>query len=139
MQNDAFKKIKSTLNRGVTTISVKTSSSLEKVKIKTHIDSVQAEVTRLTAAAGAIAYALWESNDTNDTELRRQFELIRQKKEEIAQLEAECAAIDERDNQILGSLSTEEAPADGSVCPSCGAPCTPGSRFCTSCGYRLQP
>ena len=36
--NNTFSKLKSSLDRGITTISVKTSSSLEKAKVNTHIE-----------------------------------------------------------------------------------------------------
>lgn len=41
MANDAFEKFKKSVNRGITTISIKTSSSLEKSKIKLHMDSLE--------------------------------------------------------------------------------------------------
>lgn len=148
MANDTLQKFKSSFNRGVTTISIKTSSSLEKVKIKTHIDSIQSEIDNLIVSSGRAAYAVWESEEKDYSVLNEPFELIRQKKEEIANLQREYDSIDERDSQILGTQFAEEpkpvspAPAPqahgGIVCPSCGSTYTTAVKFCRKCGQRLQ-
>lgn len=145
MAGDTFQKFKSSFNRGVTAISIKTSSSLEKVKIKTHIESIHSEIDRLLSAAGETAYSLWESESLDLTPLREQFSVIRQKKEEIKQLEIEYDSIDERDNQILGNQTPEDAvapppaaePAAEIVCPNCGSAYTTPVKFCRKCGTKL--
>lgn len=145
MAADAFQKFKSSFNRGVTTISIKTSSSLEKVKIKTHIESIEAEVARLITAIGEATYTIWENGDRDITVLGEHLALIKQKREEIAQLQSEYEAIDERGSQILGT-PVEEAPQTGPeqkaeagvVCPNCGARYTTAVNFCRKCGTRLN-
>ena len=52
MENDAFGKVKSSLNRAVTSISVKTSSSLEKGKLNTYIDSLENDIKKLKFELG---------------------------------------------------------------------------------------
>lgn len=146
MAGDTFQKFKSSFNRGVTAISIKTSSSLEKVKIKTHIESINSEIERLIATAGETAYMIWESGESDFSSLSEQFTLIKQKKEEIAQLENEYASIDERDNQILGTQTSEETAAsnpvaevaEGITCPNCGSNYTTPVKFCRKCGHKLQ-
>ena len=146
MAGDTFQKFKSSFNRGVTAISIKTSSSLEKVKIKTHIESINSEIERLIVAAGEAAYTIWESGESDISSLREQFNLIKQKKEEIAQLENEYASIDERDNQILGTPAPDKAPAPSTIsepvvgitCPNCSANYANPVKFCRKCGYKLQ-
>ena len=144
MAGDAFQKLKSSINRGVTTISLKTSSSLEKAKIKTHIESIDAELTRLIASAGEAAYGIWESGQSDYRPLEETFALIKQKKAEIEQLKSEYAVIDERDNQILGN--TEESaqqPAEvkaeqGVFCANCGTRYPTPVNFCRKCGKNLN-
>lgn len=145
MAGDTFQKFKASFNRGVTAISIKTSSSLEKVKIKTHIESINSEIERLVAAAGKTAYTLWESGNLDLSSLSEQFSMIKQKKEEIAQLETEYDSIDERGNQILGTQAPEEAvthssatePMAGIICPNCGSNYTTPVKFCRKCGTKL--
>ena len=143
MAGDAFQKFKSSINRGVTAINVKTSSSLEKAKIKTHIDSISNEVQQMMTAVGEAFYLMWNKGDTDYSKLYDHLEVVRHKKEEIARLNAECAAIDERSNQIMGaSAGSNVASASeilaGNVCPSCNTPYADGARFCRKCGYKLQ-
>lgn len=146
MATDRFNKLKSSLNRGVTAISIKTSSSLEKAKIKTHIESIRAEIERMTLNAGESAYGIWESGSSDYSSLDEAFALIKEKKEEIIQLEHEYASIDERDNQILGAASTEKVaaqtaepePPAGITCPNCGTSYTKPVRFCRKCGHKLM-
>lgn len=145
MAGDAFQKFKSSLNRGVTTVNVKTSSSLEKMKIKTHIESINTELRRLVASVGEAAYQVWTTEEKDFTTLYAQFETIRQKREEIDRLNEEYGSIDERDSQILGTQVQEAAPqpqepaAVGEiVCPNCGARYAGPVRFCRKCGTKLQ-
>lgn len=143
MASDTFQKFKSSFNRGVTAISVKTSSSLEKVKIKTHIDSINTEIQRTMSTIGQTAYGIWASGSQDFSSLQEQFVLVQQKKEEIQKLQEEYNAIDERDSQILGTAGGEEPqnaePKPGEVvCPKCGAACAATAKFCRKCGQNLQ-
>ncbi len=145
MAGDTFQKLKSSINRGVTAINIKASSSLEKVKIKTHIESIKSDIEKLTAAAGQCAYTVWENGETDYSVLEEQFVLIKEKKAEIAQLEEEYNSIDDRDNKILGNTASEEPAAEvqGSelfsiTCPGCGSTYTTPVRFCRKCGCKLS-
>lgn len=145
MAGDALQKFKTSFNRGVTAISIKTSSSLEKVKIKTHIDSITAEIDRLISNVGAMAYSIWISGETDFSALNEHFSAIKQKREEIERLQAEYMSIDERDNQILGAAPAEgpapAAPVEQMpelVCPKCGSSYSPPAKFCRKCGQKLQ-
>ena len=146
MAGDTLQKFKTSFNRGVTAISLKTSSSLEKVKIKTHIDSITTDIDRMISNVGEMAYSIWASGETDFSSLNEQFSVIKQKREEIEQLQAEYLSIDERDNQILGTSSTEvptppAAPTEqsaGVICPNCGSASSPSARFCRKCRQKLQ-
>lgn len=62
MEHEAIQKIKSTVNRGITTISVKTASSLEKSKIKTHIETLENEVRSMIINIGECTFEIWQSD-----------------------------------------------------------------------------
>ena len=140
MANDAISKFKSSINRGITTINVKTSSSLEKTKIKTHIESLRTEIRKIFYSIGERAYTVWESQSETDDDLTEMFTLVKQKKDEIDCLNAEIASIDERDNQILGTMKQEAVGAADRkiVCPQCGSQYDEPARFCRKCGHKLQ-
>ena len=132
---DAFDKIKSSFNRGITTISVKTSSTLEKSKIRTHIDSLNSEIQKLYTEIGKTAYTKWCEADPDCAVLESLFAQVKEKEENIAQLNQELDAIDERDSQILGAK--EEKPAAKIVCSNCGAGYDSPVKFCRSCGNKM--
>lgn len=135
---DVFQKFKSTVNRGITTISVKTSSSLEKTKIKTHIDTLNREIERELLAVGEAAYDIWSNGGTDFSSLSSSFETVKGKQNEIADLNKEIEAIDERDNQILGSSSAPEAPeAPRIICSGCGTQYDAPVKFCRKCGNKM--
>lgn len=141
MAGDAFSKFKSSFNRGITTISVKASSSLEKSKIKTHIESLESEIQKMIFSIGEQAYAKWENKDSDFSSLNETFEQIDRKKQEIESLTAELNSIDERDSQILGNAKNEDGTRTDSsvcVCPNCGMRYDEPVRFCRSCGFKLQ-
>ena len=141
MAVEALEKLKSSINRSVTAINVKTSSTLEKAKLKTQIDTIQNEVQRMMTAVGEAVYLMWQKEDKDLSKLDQHLEVIRQKKAEIAALEEEIAAIDQRNQQILGDGNTEipviaeAAPAN--ICTACGTPCPEGAKFCRACGNKL--
>ena len=142
MANDTFRRMKPSINRGVTAISLKTSSSLEKMKIKTHIESIDTEIEKLYVVVGRTAYEIWEADELDFSSLTDQFKLISEKKKEIAQLELDYSSINQRDSQILGSSTPDAAhdisePEIGIICSKCGMRYTTPVNFCRKCGNKL--
>lgn len=133
---DAFEKFKSSINRGITTISMKTASSLEKTKLKTHMDSLKAENQRLIVEIGELAYKKWYNSDTDCVELEQLFCKVKENQQTIADLTAELSAIDDRDNQVLGN-KVEKPVGPEIVCPNCGAGYETSVKFCRACGFKM--
>lgn len=136
---DAFQNLKSALNRGITTISVKTSSSLEKSKLKTHIESLNREIEKEISAVGEAAYKLWSENAQDYSSLVSHFVVIKGKQDEIAQLNEQLNSIDDRDNQILGNTAPEvqEETAPKFICTNCGTQYDNPVKFCRKCGNKM--
>lgn len=141
MANDAFEKFKSSVNRGITTISVKTSSTLEKTKIKTHIESLEKEIEKLYRNIGEAMYVKWAQGELDCELFNAQFEILKQKKQEIEDLTAELSAVDERNNQILGNVDDAQTemikPETKFVCSQCGAQYEVATNFCRKCGNKM--
>lgn len=138
MAGDAFQKFKSTVNRGITTISVKTSSTLEKSKIKTHIESLNRDIEKDLTAVGDAAYKIWLSGNMDFSELVAKFEIIKDKCKEVEDLGVELSSIDERDNQILGNSAAEEPEETPKkfICTNCGTQYDAPVKFCRKCGKK---
>ncbi len=139
MAGDTFQKFKSSVNRGITTISVKTSSTLEKTKIKTHIESLKREIEKDFLLAGEKAYKVWKDNTNDYLILKEQFESIENKYREIEELNTQFSLIDERDSQILGNSTTgqPEESVPNYICQNCGAQYDTPAKFCRKCGNKM--
>lgn len=141
MAGDAFQKFGDSMSRAITKISVKTSSSLEKSKIKMHIESLTEDVQKMLLDVGEEVYSLWLNGETSNQSLAESLEAVKQKNVEIEQLSAELASIDDRDNEILGTKAEAEQPLEAAVprkpcCPNCGSEHEPTAKFCRKCGQK---
>ena len=132
---EAFGKIKSSFNRSIATISVKTSSSLEKSKLKTHIESLNNEIQKQYYQIGELAYNTWLNEHTDYSQLIRLFEEVKANQAMISELSTQLNSIDHRDSQILGKV---EKPADANyICPNCGTGFENPVKFCRCCGTKM--
>ena len=144
---DMLEKLKSSVNRGVATINVKASSSIEKSKLRTHIETLERDIEKLEQKAGIMAFEIWKQ-EGDYTLLNETFLSIQQKKEEIELLNAQFAEIDEKNQQILGTSGTDapaqeasssSAPAQPTAfCVNCGAGYVKAPKFCTRCGSKME-
>lgn len=131
------------MSRAITKISVKTSSSLKKSKIKTHIESLTKDVQKMLTDIDEEVYSQWLNWESSHQVLTEKLEAVKQKKAEIEQLSTELASIDDRDNEFLGTKAEVEQKPKVAVpqkpcCPNCGSEHDPAAKFCRKCGYKLQ-
>ena len=141
MEFDAFSKIKTSVNRGIATVNIKTSSSMEKATIKTHIDSISGDISELTLSVGESCYKLWLEGSSDFTLLNEQLTTIKGKYLEIEQLKSDLITIDERGKQILGSNDKIMKNQDEKlkyVCTKCNAAYDVPVNFCRICGQRIE-
>ncbi len=133
MAEKGASKLKTSFTRGITAINVRTASSLEKSKLRTHIDSLETEIEKEYHAIGELAYRLWLKTETDQAGLLQLLEDVKAKYATIAELNAQLDSIDERDNEILGK--TKKAP--DLTCPKCGAVYDAPVKFCRACGTKM--
>lgn len=144
MNDNRLQKIKTSWNKGVTTISLKTSLALEKAKINTHIDSVQKEIDSLYFEVGNLSYKIWQDNLNDFSVLNDYFNSISAKLKEQEILRQEIAKIEDQSNRILGEnlISDNNTDkfefTDKRVCPNCGIEINANANFCRKCGYKLK-
>lgn len=137
MAADMFSKFKSTVDRSIAVVSVKTASSVEKSKIKTRIENFNEVAEKLTMEVGGDAYDLYIAGEADFSRLNEKFEAIREKRLEIEKLTEELDSIDERDKQVLGESAKAQAAQDSIICPGCGASFTEPVKFCRNCGTKI--
>ena len=149
MAGDAFEKIKMSVNRSITTIGVKTSATLEKSKILTHIDSLEKDNEKTYTAIGQEAYEIWASGSNDFSGLNEKFELIKKRKSDIEELTEQFNSIEDKNNEILGKSDNKQqenvvvpaenpAMADRIFCSQCGEVYDRTVKFCRKCGNKLQ-
>lgn len=143
MTGNAFQKFGDSMNHAITKLSVKTSSSLEKSKIKMHIESLTKEVQKMFMDIGEEVYAQWLNGEISIEPMMGKLEVIAQKKNEMEQLSRELEAIDDRDNEILGTKveikqKSEDVIFQKTSCPNCSSERDPAAKFCRRCGYKLD-
>lgn len=139
MAGDAFSKFGDSMSRAITKISVKTSSSLEKSKIKMHIESLTKNMQKMLMDVDEEVYALWLNGESSNQSLAEKLEAVKQKKNEIEQLSIELASIDDRDNEILSTKIEAEQNAEGvapykQCCSNCGSENESTAKFFRQCG-----
>ena len=77
------------------------------------MESLARDIEKDLHLVGEAAYKIWGTETQDYSALNERFEAIKRKQDEITRLEADLAAIDERDSQILGTAERQEeiAPA----------------------------
>ncbi len=148
MAGDTLEKLKMSVNRGITTISVKTSASMERSRVLTNIESLQKENQKDYAVIGEEAYALWESGTQDFSKLNEKFELIKKRKADIENLNEQLILIEEKNKEILSRM--DDAPAETVseaanpvvnqekfFCSNCGEAYDTQVKFCRKCGNKM--
>lgn len=129
-----FEKLKKGIDKGVTTVSVKSKEMLEVSQLRSQIKSLQEEKQRGLEELGSIVYTLYRQGTLELGTERIQAKCgslaaldqrIREKEEEIHQVQL-------RAQEALGKTVV---PSVG-VC-ECGAPVYEGAKFCGGCGKEV--
>lgn len=148
MAGDTFEKLKMSVNRGITTISVKTSASMERSRVLAHIDSLDKENKKDYAVIGEEAYGLWESGTQDFSKLYEKFELIKKRKADIEELNGQLLLIEEKNKEILGRMDDTPVEAVSETanpvvnqekffCSNCGEAYDTQVKFCRKCGNKM--
>lgn len=141
LATNIFKKVLDTTNTTITKIGVKTSSSIEKSKLKMHIDALNKQVDDLLKQIGEDVFSLWVDEADISRVDKVKFEEIRCKKAEIEQMSIQLEQISKRDDEILGKKSENDisdASNEKVICPNCNIEYGKTARFCGKCGFELK-
>ncbi|MBC7960626.1 MAG: hypothetical protein H7X94_12220 [Vallitaleaceae bacterium] len=137
-----FNKVSKGLNKGASTISIKSSTMMETNKIKGEISSLKKEKTEVFTAVGDKLYNMKREENVNFEELEvvvaRAFEIDGI----ILEKEAAIAEVLRKQEEALRALGEETstpapAPEENRIC-SCGAEVGPNTKFCSKCGKKME-
>lgn len=124
------------LNKGLATINVKTSNFMDESKYKTEISTKEKEIACLKSEIGNIVYE--NRDDFSMDMVEDKLNTITEKYEAIENLKSMIASLPEKEKNILGvSQSQHQDNTSRVFCTNCGAPNTPGYKFCEKCGSPL--
>lgn len=139
MAENVFDTMKSKINRGITTVTVKTSSSVERAKINTHMETVKAEMERLKQELGNKMFILWEADSFELSKIEADLQKIKEKKEALGELQNQLEVMEGQIQSILGTEPvTEYYRQAGCVCSQCGSQYEQTINFCVKCGSKIE-
>lgn len=136
-----LEKLKSTFDRGIATVSVKSESMVEMSRIKSQIQGLQKQQAALISQLGGEMYEMWKAGTMNRERFEQVCGDISAVEQSIDELNRRMEQVRAEEQQLLGTqpaASAQAAPqTPGLFCPSCGAKNQAGARFCVNCGSKL--
>lgn len=135
---DFFSKVKKTINKGTTVISVKSSTMIEVNKLKSEISSLKREKSGVFTNTGEKAYNMKKEGQIDisliEEILARAFEI-----DEI--IEVKEKAIEEalkNQEDTIKSLDEEVIEINNEIVCECGAKLSLDTKFCSRCGKKIE-
>ncbi len=139
MEQNALDVVKTKINKGITTVSLKTNSSVERAKINTHMESLKAEIGKLKQDIGHKTYVLWNVGNFDIAKIESELLAVKEKQEILNELQSKLQEIENREKEILGQTEQDDlhSNAEQYFCPNCGRGYTQKINFCVKCGCKL--
>jgi NADH pyrophosphatase NudC (nudix superfamily) len=128
---DFLDKLKKGLDKGITTVSVKSKEVLETTQLRNRLTTLQKEKREGFAELGSIVYTSYLQGRLEETLMQMQDKCkpLAVLDEKIRETEADIAKVHMKAQQALGDESTE-----GQGRCSCGAALRTDTKFCGGCG-----
>lgn len=130
---------KRTLEKGITTLNVKTNNFMEESKCKTYIATLEKEINNLKLSIGNSVYDNWTNNEDAMNGIEEFLQKIREKEQEIRAQEERIRQLTVEEKQILGAADDQTVVSEDVVyCSQCGAKNASNFKFCVKCGTLLK-
>lgn len=135
-----FGKLKENLDKGIVSVSVKSSTYLEVEKLKTKVGNVTDKIKATSSEMGETVYKQWNSDGINQEYIVSVCGKIKEMEEEIEGYRNQIEALEQEKNKILGKggMERERPELDNGVACACGCINDAGARFCMQCGNELK-
>lgn len=129
--SDFFNNFKKNLDKGMATVSVKSTTALEVNKLKQHLRTLTTTMEHRKVELGTIVYNMYLNNKFDESKYGEICEEIKLLEEQCKEKEAEIEGIKKESEEILGKNL-------GPVRCECGASIEPGMVFCVECGKKVN-
>lgn len=133
--SDFLDKLKKQIDKGVTTVTVKSKEALETTQLRSQVKSLQEEKQRGLEELGNIVYTLYVQGtlETERGRVRAKCATLAALDQKIRDKEYEMRRVQLKAQEALGK--TPAAPLG--VC-TCGTPVYEGAKFCGGCGKNVD-
>lgn len=133
MEMTAFEKMKNTINKGITVVSVKTNTSVEKAKLNTQIDNLEKEIAKLQKEMGNQTYILWKAGKFEISVIEETLYIIDEKRNKMKELQTKIEELLEQGQEVLGEDSKYIC-----ICSNCNMEFMEKVNFCIKCGNKIE-
>lgn len=124
---DFFERVRSGLDKGLNTVSVKSKEVLEVTKINNQIGGLKDQIARLQRELGEAVYEMNLQGSIDQNGIKEKCDAITALKQQIQEKETELLNVRANAAAAMGQL----------VCPSCKTEVPEGAKFCGKCGAKL--
>ena len=122
-------RLKKGIDRGVTTVAVRSKELLETTQLRGQLGRLQEERQRSLEDLGSVVYTL-----ANQGRLEAELERVRTKCAAVARIDAQIKATDDELRRVQTEANQAVGTSAGSAQCSCGATMRDGAKFCARCG-----
>lgn len=128
---DFFDKLRQGVEKGVTTVSVKSKEMIEVTKLNSQIAEILKQKKEALGELGNIVYTMYLKSAFDEERLRDKSAFISALDEQIKQKKSELTEIHTKAQEALGK------PKVVATC-ACGAEIHEGTKFCGKCGAAVK-
>lgn len=135
-----FNRIKDSIDRGIVSVSVKSSTYLGVEKLKTKVENVTIELGNAAAEMGAAVYEQWKAGAVSMEYVENVCGHMKKLEEEIEEYQRQIQELEKEKQKILGGEgqgNVKQTEEQNNVCV-CGLRNEAGARFCIQCGKPLS-
>lgn len=134
-----FGKLKESIDKGIVSVSVKSSTYLEIEKLKTKAGNTAGKMDIAASEMGAAVYGQWKDGSVNMEYIETVCTHMKELEDEIAGYQAQIGQLEQEKAKILGGGGMVPGTAgrgNGITC-ECGCVNEQEAKFCISCGKPL--
>jgi hypothetical protein len=125
--SDLFDKVKQEIEKGISTVNIKSKEVLESLKIKKQVETLQEQAEIATAELGQMVYGMFIQSNLNQEKIEEKCQVILVLNRQLKEKEIE-----------LNQLHLETGAALGKIyCINCKAEICEGTQFCGQCGEKV--
>jgi len=134
---DFLDKLKQGLEKGVTTVSVKSKELLDTNRVKSQIADLERQQRDALTELGTRVCVMLDAGHLDEAVLRSARATISGLEQQIATKQEALVRIHMEAQEALNAGPSQKDAAAGAHCTSCGAALAPGVKFCGSCGSKV--